>query len=139
MSIHIQFTALRSNARLIPDKAIIAALHVYTLKQITAIRDEARVYPDRPPNSRYVRTNRLFDAWRIVPNVNHDGIQYFLNNSVQDRRTSHYYSQYVHGPTKQQTKHIVTGWKNLGTVMAAHGGRIGFALGAQAIINGVVR
>lgn len=139
MSVRVQFTAIRANARIIPGPEVYTALHEYTQGFCAEIIMETSVYP--PPvldtqtgRLAYTRTFKLLGAWRLKDISAGVGIQYVITNAAQDRR-GRYYSGYVHGPTGQAGFHVQHGWENI----RDHVDRPQFKAGAQATIMGVVR
>lgn len=133
MPILVQFTAIRSNAKLVPAAAIHAELEVFTQEFCATIVKDVQDYPPvPPPPNRYVRTGRLLRYWRVQSRSSGDQIKYVIDNPVQDRR-GRYYVNYVHGPNGQTSFHSAHGWKNIGDFRS----RDTFRVGVQAIISRV--
>lgn len=133
MPILVQFTAIRSNARIIPAEAIRAELDEFTLTHCGNILNEIAPYPPvPPPPNRYVRTGRLLRNWRVRNTGTGDQVKYTIDNPVQDRR-GRYYVRYVQGPSGQTWFHSAHGWKNIGD----YKDRDRFRAGVQAIISRV--
>lgn len=137
MSVRVRFTAIRANARIIPSPEVYAALHEYTRDYCAALITEVSEYPapaePSPPHKPYARTFRLLSNWRLRDMSSGVGIQYQINNAVQDR-WGRYYSGYVHGP-RQASFHGAHGWKNLKDLLE----RPTFRAGAQRVMTEVVR
>jgi hypothetical protein len=129
MPTFVAFKAIRSNAKVIPGPAIMAALDEYTFAFCADIITETSPYPDGV-DSWYVRTGRLLGNWRI----RREGLaEYRVVNGVQDK-WGRYYAGYVHGPN-QASFHAAHGWENI----KDHIDRAKFRTGAQAVINAGVR
>lgn len=127
----IQFTAIRSNAKIIPAPAIALKLDRFTRLWCEDIILSVRPYPPAPPPpNRYVRTGRLGSNWRLRAATSFDQIKYIIDNPVQDRR-GRYYVNYVHGPTGQTSFHSAHGWRNIGD----YRNREDFRIGVQSIIQ----
>lgn len=60
------------------------------------VLDELRVYPSPPPNSKYVRTYRLYNSWRISIIPATGGFTIEILNDATDKRGKEY-SKYVKG------------------------------------------
>lgn len=138
MSVRVQFTAIRANAARIPAPAVYEALHEYTRGYCAEVIMVVSVYP--PPvqpgtgHRPYQRTFRLLRNWRLVDASAGSGIQYRIQNSVQDR-WGRYYSGMVHGPSRQVSFHAEHGWENI----KDHIDRPAFKAGAQTVITETVR
>lgn len=138
MSVRVRFTAIRANARIIPGPEVYTALHEFTRDYCsTIIIDVSEYPPEVPPREGktmgYQRTYRLLKNWRLKDVSSGVGIQYQIDNPVQDR-WGRYYSGYVHGP-RQASFHAAHGWKNIRDRID----RPAFKAGAQATIMEVVR
>jgi hypothetical protein len=139
MSVSVRFTAIRANARIIPGPEVYTALHEYTRGYCAEVIMNVSEYPPEVPPREgktmgYQRMFRLLKNWRLVDVSSGVGIQYSIQNSVQDR-WGRYYSGYVHGPARQASFHAAHGWKNIRDSMD----RSAFKAGAQATILEVVR
>lgn len=137
MSVRIRFTAIRANARIVPAQEVYTALHEYTAEYCGEVIQTTSEYPPPvvpgPGHKPYVRTYRLFGAWRLRDVSSGVGIQYQISNSVQDK-WGRYYSGMVHGPSRQVSFHAEHGWKNIRDQFD----RPAFKTGAQAVMTGVV-
>lgn len=127
----VQFTAIRSNSRIVQTAEMRAALDQWTNDFCEEVVEKVRGYPPIPgtPN-RYVRTGRLFYQWRVRKMDNTDQIKYVIDNPVQDRR-GRYYANFVHGPSGQTGFHSAHGWVNIGEFKD----RESWKAGVQAIIQ----
>jgi hypothetical protein len=96
---------LPTNQRLIVER--------YVEDYISNLKDVMQSYPPvPPPPNRYVRTERLYNAWVIDrPSVG-TGFSMRLQNNATDYRPNRVYSQYVQGEY-QVWYHKRTGWKKL--------------------------
>lgn len=131
----VQFTAIRTNARIIPMPEIREELDAFTRDFCGDVVIEVSQYPPVPaPPNRYVRTGRLIRNWRVQPKSTGDQIKYVIDNPTQDRR-GRYYVNYVHGPSGQTSFHSAHGWKNIGD----YKDRDRFRAGVQAIIQAGAR
>lgn len=127
----VQFTAIRSNAAIVPAAVVRAELEVFTRDFCADVVIAVSPYPPvPPPPNRYVRTGRLVVNWRVKPAGDGDQIKYVIDNPVQDRR-GRYYVNYVHGPSGQTSFHSAHGWHNIGDFKD----RDIFRAGVQAIIS----
>lgn len=131
MPILMQFTALRSNAKIIPAPAIALQLDRFTRAWCEDVILSVRPYPPAPPPpNRYVRTGRLGNFWRLRAASDFSQVKYIIDNPVQDKR-GRYYVNYVHGPTGQTSFHSAHGWRNIG----GYRNREDFRIGVQSIIQ----
>ena len=132
--IGITFTAIRANAAQIQPVVIREELRWYTKEfcddLVGEMSDEYPAAPPNPPND-YVRTFRLRNNYRVRNTSSGVGIQYTIDNPVQDRY-GRYYASYVQG-SAQTWFHARTGWKKWSDVLPKK--RVKFTAGAQAIIK----
>lgn len=138
MSVRVQFTAIRANANRIPAPQVYEALHEYTRGYCAEIIMKTSEYPPPVPpregRKGYERTFRLLRNWRLIDASAGVGIQYRIQNSVQDR-WGRYYSGMVHGPSRQVSFHAAHGWQNIKDNVD----RPAFKAGAQTVMVETVR
>jgi hypothetical protein len=142
MSVKFVFTAIRKNIRAIPTEKVYKEVDRYTAQNMRFLMSTVRQYPSAVAGSRYLRTFRLFNAWRLRSTSTGNGIQWTITNSVQDRRSNVYYASRVHGTAGgrgQWALHKDHGWRNLYDELQKMGGRNKFAAGVQRIITREVK
>ncbi len=137
--IGVSFSAIRSNRRgRVVGKQTQRFLNLYTEAYLTELKNWVAQYPPPVADSKYQRTYRLFNAWRIDNRSAPPGVRWELTNRATDKfgRT---YAPLVHGTSgdagRQLGLHYAHGWRNLADGMGHTYGRARFALGAQAVIS----
>lgn len=132
----ISFTAIRANAAQVQPALIHEELRFYTKDFCDDLVGEMSEYPAVPgPPNEYVRTGRLRDNYRVRNTSSGVGIQYTIDNPVQDPY-GRYYASYVQG-SAQTWFHSGHGWKKWQDEVPKK--RIKFAAGAQLVIKKGIR
>jgi hypothetical protein len=142
----MQFTAIRTNARIKTGREAEAAVRAYAVGFMDDLISAVIPYP--PPSNwlgrrPYVRTYTLQRGWlqsdTLTERREGGALRYTVQNKARDPR-GRYYAQWIHGPNRQQVQPIdrlEQGWKNIGIELERLGGRGKFAEGVQKAINSV--
>lgn len=134
-------------------------LKTYTREWAEDIVDDLKEYPPAPGGSfirrkqrrgykkligsgriggEYIRTYALRKAWKIEAKHSGNRIAYSISNMVRDKKRHRYYAVLVHGRADgsgQWWFHANTGWLRVDEAVNERGGRKGFRMGAQFIVE----
>lgn len=137
--ISVSFTAIRTNRR--GRRAGLqtqAYLNLYTETFLTELMNWVKQYPPEISDSKYIRTGKLGEAWRLVNKSQAPGVRWELSN----RRTDKFgraYAPLVHGSASDASRqvgfHSAHRWRNIKDGIDHTWNRRRFALGAQAVIS----
>lgn len=131
-NINVRFRALtdsRRNKEIVNEKRVRSAVVKFMRSYLNDVKKEVWVYPPPPPNSKYERTGRLHESWKVdVKDTSHSITGYITNDAVDDR--GRHYSSYVQGQW-QVWYHAQTGWK----VLYDYVERATFRRDLQQVIN----
>lgn len=158
--LRVSFTSLGSRYRGVRTQALVNDMTTYTKEFAEDVMNWVREYPGlssgahRTKRARrgmkklrgsgliggeYVRTDRLYNAWRAVPTSSGNKISYQLQNFASDpTRHGRFYARLVHGGpdgSGQWWHHAQTGWRRIDEAVHEFGGRGGFREGAQFILE----
>jgi hypothetical protein len=134
MSIRVSFTAIRTNARIKPEKQIRGDVEAFVARWAGRLLTKLVVYPPVPAGSTYARTGDLRRGWRLINTSRGDAVSFSLTNRVTSRYDGRPYAWWVQG-TRQTSFHAAHGWVTVDTALKQMGGRESLRAGAQNVMN----
>lgn len=158
--ISVSFTALPTRFRGVRTSGLMADMDKYTKEFTEDVVNWVREYPGKSSGAyrakkarrgmkklrgsgriggEYVRTDRLYNAWRTPNTSTGNRISYEIRNDVTDpTRHGRFYARLVHGGpdgSGQWWFHTQTGWRRLDEAVHEFGGRDGFKEGAGYVLE----